>query len=197
MMCASHSHPADRGASEIELNQHSRFLSEDPSVVAWLNIHNLWCREFQVAAILILNTNSPAYQKSYMRMHAKRGANQRLHVGRPSKTCGVYQPLNPSRADADCIDRNTADFPVFRSGIGAKIGSIEFMLASASLIDGLNPPSNLNRISSARDFASGAVRLHHSESDPRRWVASQRQPLRSTLSIAFACAVVCHCMLFG
>src|ERR1700688_4938533 len=115
-MCVGHTHPADRRALEVKFNKHGRLVSDDPRIMFRLDSYDLWSLQFHGAAVRILNMDLAAGQKAHMCVYAEIGADDRFNVTGPAKTDGVDHPLDPGRADANCIDLNTADFAVFRSG---------------------------------------------------------------------------------
>lgn len=69
-----------RVALEIELDEHSGFISRDPPVVPRLDRNGCWRGEFLYAAIGISDADLTMNDETDVRMHAKIRADISLHV---------------------------------------------------------------------------------------------------------------------
>ena len=98
-----HPEPGDCLALEVEFNQHSGLVSFNPAIMPGLDGDHLWSCELQDAPVCILNVDLTVDEKSDMRVLAEIGADDRLHVRRPSKSGRVDHSLDTSPASPDGI----------------------------------------------------------------------------------------------
>ncbi|MGD0777861.1 MAG: hypothetical protein ABSC05_34170 [Candidatus Solibacter sp.] len=113
-------HPefADGLTLEVELNQDRDLVADDPPIVRRLDHDDLWGHKLRGAAVRVLDMDLAAGQEADVGVHAKIGADDRLHVGGPAKPGRVDHALHAAGAGSRNINLGTADFPALAAGYG-------------------------------------------------------------------------------
>src|SRR6266851_9083357 len=105
-----HPEAADRVALEVEFDQHHRFVSHHPAVVARLDRHNLRRLVLDHTAVVVLDVNFAAGEKADVGVHAEVGPDNRFHVDRPAESGRVHHTLDARGAGTSHVEPDVADF---------------------------------------------------------------------------------------
>jgi hypothetical protein len=108
-----HPEPTDSVALEIELDQHRRFVANNPPIMSRFDANGLRSHELQGAAIRVLNMDLTAGKEPDMRVQSEIGADDRLHVRGPAKPGRVDHAAGAGPHD---IDLGAANFAAFGAG---------------------------------------------------------------------------------
>src|SRR5262245_12051037 len=96
-------------ALEVELDDHHRFLTDDPAVVTGFDGHNLRRPVLDDAAVRIFDVDFAVRQKTRMRVHTEIRADDMLHILRPAESRRVDHPLDASRAGASDVEAHVSE----------------------------------------------------------------------------------------
>ena len=97
-------------------------LADNPTVVAWIDSHDLRRLVFDDAAIGVLDVDLSAGQEADVSVHAEIGADHRLHVDRPSEPRRMIMrlmralPADPTSSRTCPTSRRWAPVTGARSG---------------------------------------------------------------------------------
>ena len=107
---------AARGAFlGVELDENRLLVPDHPRVVAGLEHDDLGRDVFEPAAVVVFALDVSAGEKADVRVHAKLGAGDRLHVCRPAEPGRIDRALDASVSRPDGVDLGAPDVSVVGS----------------------------------------------------------------------------------
>jgi hypothetical protein len=109
-METSHADAVGSFIPEIEFDQHSLLVPDDPSIVTRFNGDHLRRPEFADAAVGELHVNLSMSEESNMGMHAEIGFDVRLHIPGPAEADGIHHAFHPAIAYGDDVHNHPANF---------------------------------------------------------------------------------------
>src|ERR1700736_285186 len=104
-----HSQTAGSIALEVNFNQHRRLIADDPTVMAWLDRHNLRRLVFDDTAVRVFDVDLSSDEEADVGVHAEIGADHRFHVDRPPESGGIDQALDARGARASHFEPDVAN----------------------------------------------------------------------------------------
>src|SRR5882672_948457 len=104
-----HSETADRVTLEVELDEHHRLLTDDPTIVARLDRDNLRSLVFHNTAVGVFDVDFATRQEADVGVHAQVGPDDRFHVDRPAKSARIDHTLDARRAGTSDLEPDMAD----------------------------------------------------------------------------------------
>jgi len=114
-MSARHPESIDRVPLEVELDQHDRLFADDPAVMTRFDRDDLWRLVLDDAAVGVFDVDFAADEEPDMRVHAERGANDWLHVDRPSEPGRVNHALHARLSGPADLEPDIADLAKLRA----------------------------------------------------------------------------------
>ena len=95
--------------SKIELDDDNGLLADHPTVVARFDREDMRRLVLNDATVRVLDVDFTTREKAGMRVHAEIGADDVLHVFRPSESRWINHPFDARRASASNIEAHVSE----------------------------------------------------------------------------------------